>query len=76
MINTWDTRESCTRKMIPYVRMLSAMILQQNVLPAKSLWVSKPIDQICFASMKRYQKFHVKVFGHLYTVTDVQGNNY
>ncbi|KAM0045988.1 hypothetical protein Hdeb2414_s0009g00310441 [Helianthus debilis subsp. tardiflorus] len=24
MINTWDTKESCTRKMIPYVRLLSA----------------------------------------------------
>ncbi|KAF5803405.1 hypothetical protein HanXRQr2_Chr06g0270931 [Helianthus annuus] len=76
MINTWDTRESCTRKMISYVRLLSAMILQQNVLPAESLWVSKPIDQICFASMKRYWKFQVKVFGHLYTVTDDQGNSY
>ncbi|KAF5765577.1 hypothetical protein HanXRQr2_Chr15g0705361 [Helianthus annuus] len=27
MINTWDTRESCTRKMIPYVQLISAMIL-------------------------------------------------
>ncbi|KAF5772412.1 hypothetical protein HanXRQr2_Chr13g0576571 [Helianthus annuus] len=33
MINTWDTRESCTRKMIPYVRLISVMILQQNALP-------------------------------------------
>ncbi|MFS7937881.1 hypothetical protein Hanom_Chr05g00432981 [Helianthus anomalus] len=60
MINTRDTRESCIRKMIPYVRLLSAMILQQNALLAESLWVSKPIDQICFASMKQ----------------DEQGNSY
>ncbi|KAM0006105.1 hypothetical protein Hdeb2414_s0184g00826451 [Helianthus debilis subsp. tardiflorus] len=40
MINTWDMRESCTRKMIPYVRLISAMILQQNALPQESLWVS------------------------------------
>ncbi|KAF5806663.1 hypothetical protein HanRHA438_Chr05g0233241 [Helianthus annuus] len=69
-------RESCTRKMIPYVRLLSALILQQNALPAKSLWVSKPIDQICFASMKHHWKITVKVFGHLYTVEDEQGNSY
>ncbi|MFS7981694.1 hypothetical protein Hanom_Chr10g00953991 [Helianthus anomalus] len=76
MINTWDTRDSCTRKMTPYVRLLSAMILQQNALPAESLWVSKPIDQICFASMKLHWKITVKVFGHMYTVEDEQGNSY
>ncbi|KAF5794721.1 hypothetical protein HanXRQr2_Chr08g0331341 [Helianthus annuus] len=76
MINTWDMRESCTRKMIPYVRQLSAMILQQNALPQESLWVSKPIDQFNFASMKRHWKITVKVFGYLHTVEDEQGNNY
>ncbi|MFS7937857.1 hypothetical protein Hanom_Chr05g00432701 [Helianthus anomalus] len=76
MINTWDTRESCMRKMIPYVRLLSAMILQQNALSAESLWVSKPIDQNCFASMKRHWKITVKVFNHLYTIQDEQGNSY
>ncbi|KAM0067866.1 hypothetical protein Hdeb2414_s0002g00066321 [Helianthus debilis subsp. tardiflorus] len=52
MINTWDTRESFKRKMIPYARLISAMILQQNVLPRESLWVSKPIDQFSFATMR------------------------
>ncbi|MFS7997435.1 hypothetical protein Hanom_Chr12g01141741 [Helianthus anomalus] len=41
MTNIWDTRESCTRNMISYVRLLSAMILQQNVLPAESLWATR-----------------------------------
>ncbi|MFS8002807.1 hypothetical protein Hanom_Chr13g01206451 [Helianthus anomalus] len=76
MMNTWDTRESCTRKMIPYVRLLNAMILQQNALPQVSLWVSKPIDQFNFASMKCHWKITIKVFGHLHTVEDEQGNNY
>ncbi|MFS7917259.1 hypothetical protein Hanom_Chr03g00186951 [Helianthus anomalus] len=62
MINTWGTRESCTRKMIPYVRLISTMILQQNALPQKSLWVSKPIDQFNLASTKRHWKITVKVF--------------
>ncbi|KAJ0810223.1 hypothetical protein HanPI659440_Chr01g0024231 [Helianthus annuus] len=76
MINTWDTSGPCIRKMIPYVRLLSAMILQQKVLPQESLWVSKPIDQFNFASMKRHWKITVKVFGHLHTVEDEQGDNY
>ncbi|KAJ0480034.1 hypothetical protein HanOQP8_Chr13g0473011 [Helianthus annuus] len=54
MMNTWDTQEVCTRKMIPYVRLISAMILQQNSLPPESLWVSKPVEEFCFASMKRH----------------------
>ncbi|KAJ0881144.1 hypothetical protein HanRHA438_Chr10g0471141 [Helianthus annuus] len=76
MINTWDTRESFKRKMIPYVRLISAMILQQNALPQESLWVSKPIDQFNFTSMRRHWKITVKVFGHLHTVEDEQGNSY
>ncbi|MFS7962733.1 hypothetical protein Hanom_Chr08g00730021 [Helianthus anomalus] len=42
MMNTWITRESFHQRMIPYVRLISAMILQQNCLPQESLWVSKP----------------------------------
>ncbi|MFS8034395.1 hypothetical protein Hanom_Chr17g01580681 [Helianthus anomalus] len=76
MMNTWDTRESCTRKMIPFVRLISAMILQHNALPQESLWVSKPIDQFNLASMKHPWKISVKVFGHLHTVEYDQGNNY
>ncbi|KAJ0744394.1 hypothetical protein HanPI659440_Chr10g0387111 [Helianthus annuus] len=76
MMNTWDTRESCTRKMIPYVRLINVMILQQNALPQESLWVSKPIDQFNFASMKRHWKITIKVFGHLHTVEDEQENSY
>ncbi|KAJ0616231.1 hypothetical protein HanOQP8_Chr02g0076711 [Helianthus annuus] len=37
MMNTWDTREVCNRRMIPYIRLISAMILQQNSLPPESL---------------------------------------
>ncbi|MFS7999856.1 hypothetical protein Hanom_Chr12g01171531 [Helianthus anomalus] len=33
MMNTWITRESFHMRMIPYVRLISAMILQQNCLP-------------------------------------------
>ncbi|KAM0013444.1 hypothetical protein Hdeb2414_s0043g00741041 [Helianthus debilis subsp. tardiflorus] len=73
MINTWDTRESFKQKMIPYVRLISTMILQQNVLPQESLWVSKPVDQFNLASMKRHWKITVKVFGHVHTVEDDQG---
>ncbi|KAJ0453466.1 hypothetical protein HanIR_Chr15g0729661 [Helianthus annuus] len=76
MINTWDTTELFKRKMIPYVRLISAMILQQNALPQKSLWVSKPIDQFNFTSMRRHWKITVKAFGHLHTVDDEQGNSY
>ncbi|KAM0052662.1 hypothetical protein Hdeb2414_s0007g00250741 [Helianthus debilis subsp. tardiflorus] len=76
MINTWDTRESFKQKMIPYVRLISAMILQQNALPQDSLWVSKPIDQFNFASMRRHWKITVKAFGHLHTVEDEQGDSY
>ncbi|MFS7889925.1 hypothetical protein Hanom_Chr00s000005g01612671 [Helianthus anomalus] len=36
MMNTWDTREVCNRKIISYVRLISAMILQQNSLPPES----------------------------------------
>ncbi|KAF5754044.1 hypothetical protein HanXRQr2_Chr17g0786841 [Helianthus annuus] len=76
MINTWDTRESFKRKMIPYARLISAMILQQNALPPESLWVSKPIDQFSFATMRRHWKITVKAFGHLHTVEDEQGDSY
>ncbi|KAJ0480461.1 hypothetical protein HanIR_Chr13g0631951 [Helianthus annuus] len=76
MINTWDTRESFKRKMIPYARLISAMILQQNALPQDSLWVSKPIDQFNFASMRRHWRITVKAFGHLHTVEDEQGDSY
>ncbi|MFS7917252.1 hypothetical protein Hanom_Chr03g00186881 [Helianthus anomalus] len=76
MINTWGTKESCTRKMIPYVRLISTMILKPNALPKESLWVSKPIDQFNLASMKRHWKITVKVFGHLHTMEDDQENSY
>ncbi|MFS7963278.1 hypothetical protein Hanom_Chr08g00736241 [Helianthus anomalus] len=76
MMNTWDTRESCTRKMIPYVRLISVMILQQNALPPESQWVSKPIDQLNFALMRRHWKITLKDFGHMHTVEDEQKNSY
>ncbi|KAM0032356.1 hypothetical protein Hdeb2414_s0016g00474101 [Helianthus debilis subsp. tardiflorus] len=76
MINTRDTQESYVGWMIPYVRLISAIILQQNHLPMEALWVSKPVDQICFASMKQHWKITVQVFGHQYTVSDDQGHRF
>ncbi|KAJ0501004.1 hypothetical protein HanRHA438_Chr11g0495891 [Helianthus annuus] len=76
MMNTWDTWEVCNRKMIPYVRLISAMILQQNSLPPESLWVSKPVEEIYFASMKRHWKIQLQVYGHQYMVSDDQGHSF
>ncbi|MFS7973649.1 hypothetical protein Hanom_Chr09g00859131 [Helianthus anomalus] len=47
-----------------------------NRLPMEALWVSKPVDQICFASMKQHWKIIVVVFGHQYTVSDDQGHRF
>ncbi|KAJ0809338.1 hypothetical protein HanPI659440_Chr01g0013641 [Helianthus annuus] len=76
MINTLDTRESYARRMIPYGQLISAMFVQQHRLPAEALWVSKPVDQICFASMKQHWKITIQVFGHRYTVSDDQGHQF
>ncbi|MFS7943699.1 hypothetical protein Hanom_Chr06g00503291 [Helianthus anomalus] len=56
MMNIWDTRESFSRKMILYVRLISEMIVQQNHLPEKSLWVNKPVDDFDFAQNKEWGK--------------------
>ncbi|KAJ0521366.1 hypothetical protein HanPI659440_Chr10g0368531 [Helianthus annuus] len=53
MMNTWATRESSQRRFIPYARLISAMIVQQNCLPPESLWVTKPLEEINKASMKK-----------------------
>ncbi|KAJ0504823.1 hypothetical protein HanHA89_Chr12g0463571 [Helianthus annuus] len=37
VINIWETSESFNRKMIPYVRLICAMIIKQNHLPEESL---------------------------------------
>ncbi|MFS7985053.1 hypothetical protein Hanom_Chr11g00993841 [Helianthus anomalus] len=59
MMNTWITRESFHRRMIPYVRLISAMILQQNCLPPSRFgnW-----------------KIQVQLFGSKYSVTDELGH--
>ncbi|KAJ0807794.1 hypothetical protein HanLR1_Chr00c1073g0788861 [Helianthus annuus] len=41
MMNIWDTRNQYRRKMIPCVRLISAMIFQQNRLKDNSLWILK-----------------------------------
>ncbi|KAM0012928.1 hypothetical protein Hdeb2414_s0046g00746481 [Helianthus debilis subsp. tardiflorus] len=66
MMNTWFTRESFHRRMIPYVRLISAMILQQNCLPPESLWVAKPLEKFSLAMIKKNWKIHVKLSGSKY----------
>ncbi|KAJ0480466.1 hypothetical protein HanIR_Chr13g0632001 [Helianthus annuus] len=76
MMNTWFTRESFHWRMIPYMRLISAMILQQNCLPTESLWVSKPLEEFSFATIKKNWKIHVKLSGSKYVVTDKLGHSY
>ncbi|KAJ0715131.1 hypothetical protein HanPI659440_Chr13g0497551 [Helianthus annuus] len=76
MINTCITRESFHRRMIPYGRLISAMILQQNCLPPESLWVSKPVEEFNLATIKRNWKIQVQLFGSKYSVTDELGHKY
>ncbi|KAM0002117.1 hypothetical protein Hdeb2414_s0341g00872131 [Helianthus debilis subsp. tardiflorus] len=76
MMNTWITRDSFHRRMIPYVRCISAMILQQNCLPPESLWVSKPLEEFSLATIKKNWKIHVKLSGSKYLVTDALGHKY
>ncbi|KAJ0614668.1 hypothetical protein HanIR_Chr02g0065001 [Helianthus annuus] len=76
MMNTWFTQESFHRRMIPYVRLISAMILQQNCLPPKSLWVSKPLEEFSLATIKKNWKIHVKLSGSKYVVTDALSHSY
>ncbi|MFS7975995.1 hypothetical protein Hanom_Chr10g00887301 [Helianthus anomalus] len=53
MMNTWFTRESFHKRMIPYVHLISTMILQQNCLPPESLWVSKPLEEFSLETIKK-----------------------
>ncbi|KAJ0495278.1 hypothetical protein HanIR_Chr12g0607091 [Helianthus annuus] len=61
MMNTWITREASQRRFIPYARLISAMIVQQNCLPPESLWVSKPLEEFNIATMKKNWKIDVKL---------------
>ncbi|KAJ0675915.1 hypothetical protein HanRHA438_Chr12g0565361 [Helianthus annuus] len=70
MMNIWDTRNQYKRKMIPHVRLISAMIAQQNQLPENSLWVLKAIDHFDFAKMRKGSKIWVEEAGQRYRVTD------
>ncbi|MFS8001512.1 hypothetical protein Hanom_Chr13g01191251 [Helianthus anomalus] len=63
MMNIWDTRNQYKRKMIPHVRLTSAMIAQQNQLPENSLWVLKAIDNFDFAKMRKGLKIWVEEVG-------------
>ncbi|KAF5762332.1 hypothetical protein HanXRQr2_Chr16g0775501 [Helianthus annuus] len=76
MMNTWATRESSQRRFIPYARLISAMIVQQNCLPPESLWVTKPLEEINKASMKKNWKIEVNLSGNKYVVTDGMGHKY
>ncbi|KAF5812430.1 hypothetical protein HanXRQr2_Chr04g0192511 [Helianthus annuus] len=51
IMNIWDTRNQFKQKVIPYVRLISAMIVQQNRSLDNSLWVVKPIDDIDFSKL-------------------------
>ncbi|KAJ0514133.1 hypothetical protein HanHA300_Chr10g0365921 [Helianthus annuus] len=74
MMNTWITRESFHRRMIPYVCLISAMIRQQNFLPPESLWVSKPMEEFNLATIKINWKIQVQLSGSKYSVTDELGH--
>ncbi|KAJ0804284.1 hypothetical protein HanPI659440_Chr02g0036271 [Helianthus annuus] len=76
MMNTWATRESSQMRFIPYARLISAMIVQQNCLPAESLWVPKPVEEFNMAYMRKNWKIEVKFPGNKYVVTDDLGNKY
>ncbi|MFS8008540.1 hypothetical protein Hanom_Chr14g01274001 [Helianthus anomalus] len=76
MMNTWFTRESFHRRMIPYVRLISAMILQHKCLPPESLWVTKPLEEFSLATVKKNWKIHVKHSGSKYLVTNALGHKY
>ncbi|MFS8014055.1 hypothetical protein Hanom_Chr15g01340161 [Helianthus anomalus] len=76
MMNTWITREASQRRFIPYARLISAMIIQQNCLPPESLWVSKPLEEFNIAYMKKNWKIDVNLAGNKYVVTDRLGHKY
>ncbi|KAF5772057.1 hypothetical protein HanXRQr2_Chr13g0572301 [Helianthus annuus] len=69
MMNRWDTRNQFKRKVILHVRLISAMIVQQNQLPGNSLWVVKPIDGIDFLKIKG-SHIYVEEVGQWYRITD------
>ncbi|MFS7993254.1 hypothetical protein Hanom_Chr12g01091951 [Helianthus anomalus] len=76
MMNTWVTRESSQRRFIPYARLISAMLVQQNCLPSEALWVSKPVEEFTWGHMKKNWKVEVKFSGNRYVVTDDMGNKF
>ncbi|KAM0057805.1 hypothetical protein Hdeb2414_s0005g00162741 [Helianthus debilis subsp. tardiflorus] len=70
MMNTWITRESFHGRMVPYVCLISSMILKQNCLPPESLWVSKPVEEFNLATIKRNWKILVQLSESKYSVTE------
>ncbi|KAJ0680936.1 hypothetical protein HanPI659440_Chr16g0630081 [Helianthus annuus] len=70
MMNIWDTQNQYKRKIIPHVRLISAMIAQQKQLPENSFWVVKAIDGIDFAKMPKRSKICVEEAGKWYRLTD------
>ncbi|KAJ0519557.1 hypothetical protein HanHA89_Chr11g0449991 [Helianthus annuus] len=76
MMNTWATRESSQRRFIPYARLISAMLVQQNCLPSEALWVSKPVEEFTWGYMKKNWKVEVKFSGNRYVVTDELGDKF
>ncbi|KAJ0892210.1 hypothetical protein HanPSC8_Chr09g0363201 [Helianthus annuus] len=75
-MNTWATRESSQRRFIPYARLISAMLVQQNCLPLEALWVSKPVEEFTWGYMKKNWRIEVKFSGNRYVVTDDLGNKF
>ncbi|KAM0044353.1 hypothetical protein Hdeb2414_s0010g00352201 [Helianthus debilis subsp. tardiflorus] len=70
MTNTWDTRNQYKRKMIPCVRLISAMIFQQNRLKDNSLWILKGIDSIDFAQLRSGVNIYAEVLNKKAKVVD------
>ncbi|KAJ0901633.1 hypothetical protein HanPSC8_Chr08g0327601 [Helianthus annuus] len=71
-----DHSRGVSKAFIPYARLISAMIVQQNCLPPESLWVSKPQEEFNIASMKKNWEIDVNLAGNKYVVTDRLGHKY
>ncbi|MFS7918774.1 hypothetical protein Hanom_Chr03g00205101 [Helianthus anomalus] len=70
MMNIWYTRNQFKRKLIPYVRLINALIIQQNRLAENSLWVVKPLDDFDFPKMRKGLHIFVEAVGERHKVVD------
>ncbi|MFS7929634.1 hypothetical protein Hanom_Chr04g00334881 [Helianthus anomalus] len=56
--------------MIPYVWLISAMIVQQNRLLENLLWVVKHVDDFDFAKMRKGSHIYFYSTGHRHKIFD------